>query len=155
MTTTATTAILLATLAATSLAALPATAQEAEPDDAVKFRQSVMKGIGGPAGAIGGIVKGEVAHQELMAHFLDQLATAADPQATTAAFRQETAGEGMAKTTALPKIWENWDDFEGRLQKLGELTTAAAEAGADVSQDQLKEIFDTCKGCHDEYRERD
>ncbi|HUF55903.1 MAG TPA: cytochrome c [Thermohalobaculum sp.] len=154
MTRTTTTKISLAALAAAVLAApVTAPAQEAEPDNAIKFRQSVMKGIGGPTGAVGGIVKGEVAHQELMAHFLDQLATAAEPQATTAAFRQNTADQGMAKTTALPDIWENWDDFEERLQKLGEVTTAAAEAGADVTQDQLKAIFDTCKGCHDEYRE--
>lgn len=153
---TTTTRISRAALAAAVLAApMSAPAQDAEPDNAIAFRQSVMKGIGGPTGAIGGIVKGEVAHQELMAHFLDQLAAAADPQATTAAFRQDTAGEGMAQTTALPDIWENWDDFEEGLQKLGEVTTAAAEAGGDVSQDQLKAIFDTCKGCHDEYREKD
>lgn len=140
-------ALVLATL-------LPAGAEEAEPDSAIKFRQNVMRGIGGPTGNIGAIVKGEVPHQEQMAHLLEQLAIAADPAYTVVAFRQNTADQGFAETTALPKIWENWDDFEGRLKKLGETTSAAAEAGADVTEDQLKAVFDTCKACHDDYREK-
>lgn len=141
--------------AAVFSAALPASAQEeADPDNAIKFRQNVMKGIGGPAGNIGAILKGDVPHEDQMAHLAEQLATAAKPEYTVVAFRQNTADEGFAETTALPDIWENWDDFEGRLKKLGETTAVAAEAGADVSMDQMKAVFDTCKGCHDEYREK-
>ena len=134
---------------------LPAAAQEAEPDKAIEFRQNVMGGIGGPAGNIGAILKGEVPQKDHLAHVLEQLATAADPAYTISAFRQNTAGKGFAETTALPDIWENWDDFESRLRKLGEVTETAAEAGEDVSMSQMKEVFDTCKGCHDEYREDD
>ncbi len=155
MTKTATTKLPLPALAAAAVlaASVPATAQDAEPDEAIKFRQNVMRGIGGPASNLGGILQGKVPHQDLLPHVAQQLAVAADPAYTTAAFRQNTAGRGFAETDALPEIWDNWDDFESQLRELGEVTTAAAEAGADVSQDQIKAIFDTCKGCHDDYRE--
>ena len=147
--------ILPTALAAALLAAatLPALSQDAEPDNAIKYRQNVMKGIGGPASNIGAILKGDVPHEAYLAHALNQLAEAATPDYTIAAFRQDTADQGFAETTALPDVWENWDDFEERLRKLGEVTRVAADAGPDVSQAQIKEIFDTCKGCHDEYRE--
>ena len=130
-----------------------AAAQDAEPDEAIGYRQNVMEGIGGPAGNIGAILTGKVPHDDQLGHLLEQLAVAADPSYTVPAFRQNTAEQGFAETTALPKIWGNWDDFESRLRKLGEVTAAVAAAGEDVSMGQMKEVFDTCKGCHDEYRE--
>lgn len=141
---------------ATLLAGLttPALANEVEPDNAIKFRQNAMKAIGGATGNIGAILKGDVSHADQMAHLAELLAEAARPEYTLVAFGQNTADQGFAQTTALPKIWENWDDFESRLRKLGEVTSAAAEAGDAVSMAEMKPVFETCKGCHDEYREK-
>lgn len=113
-----------------------------------------MKGIGGSAGNIGAILQGKVAHEDQLEHLADMLALAADPALTTSAFKQNTDDKGFERTSALGKIWENWDDFESRLQKLGETTKAAAEAGPDVSMDEMKAVFEVCKGCHDTYREK-
>lgn len=145
---------LLSGLAVLAAVALPALAQEAEPDDAIKFRQNVMKGIGGSAGNIGAILQGKVAQQDKLEHLAQMLAMAADPTLTTAAFKQNTDEQGFERTSALGKIWEDWDDFESRLQKLGEATKAAADAGSGVSMDEMKAVFEVCKGCHDTYREK-
>lgn len=144
----------LALLPLLPLLALPASANDADPDAAIKYRQGVMKAIGGATGNIGATLKGEAGSPDQLAHLVTLLATAADPAYTVPAFKQNTDGEGVEKTTATAKIWENWDDFESRLNKLGEVTKAAAAAGADAGMDQMKPVFETCKGCHDEYREK-
>lgn len=144
----------LSALAVLAAIAIPALAQEADPDDAIKFRQNVMKGVGGSASNIGAILQGKVAQEDKLEHLTRMLALAADPTLTTAAFKQNTDDEGFERTSALGKIWEDWDDFESRLQKLGETTKAAAEAGENVSMDEMKAVFEVCKGCHDTYREK-
>lgn len=136
------------------LAALPAAAQDADPDEAIKYRQGVMRAVGGSAGNIGAILQEKAGSPDQLGHIAQLLATAAEPSYTTAAFKQNTDGQGVEKTRATGKIWENWDDFESRLNKLGEVTKAAAAADGDVGMDQMKPVFETCKGCHDEYREK-
>ena len=152
--TTATRIPSFAAIAAAALLAapVPAPAQDGEPDNVIKYRQNVMKSIGGATSNIGAILKGDVPQEAFLAHALNQLADAAVADYTISAFRQSTAEQGMAETTALPEVWEDWDDFEQRLRDLEEVTRVAADAGPDVTQDQIMEIFDTCKGCHDEYR---
>lgn len=144
----------LAGFALVLTAALTAQAQEAEPDEAVKYRQNTMKSIGGAAGRIGAVMQEKVPHQDNLAGLAALLAAATDPALTVPAFQQNTDGQGFEKTTATAKIWEDWDDFESRLRKLGEVTKAAADAGDGVSMDQMKPVFETCKGCHDTYREK-
>jgi cytochrome c556 len=59
-----------------------------------------------------------------------------------------------ADTEALPKIWDNKADFEGRFKKLNEAAKAAQSSITDEEtfRAQWKEFMGNCGGCHKEYR---
>jgi cytochrome c556 len=128
-------------------------AAQADDETTIKYRQSVMKGVGGHTGAIFQIVKKGIPHKDhLPAHaraLNDLLAMAKD------AFKAETSG---GKTRAKSKIWTDFAGFEKAAQKA---ETAAAELVAAVDSGNETEIsqnvdalLDTCKGCHKKYREK-
>ena len=58
-------------------------------------------------------------------------------------------------TEALPKIWENKADFEGRFKKLGDVAKAAETGITDevTFKAQWKDLMGNCSGCHKEYRQ--
>lgn len=64
-----------------------------------------------------------------------------------------------SKTEALPRIWEDWDDFAKRADKFVELSDSLKKTVSstdDVSK--LKKAFlktiNSCSGCHKRYRMR-
>ena len=122
-------------------------------ENTIKYRQSVMKGVGGHTGAIFQIVKNGIPHKEhLAAHaraLNELLAMAVD------AFKPETMG---GKTRAKPKIWSDFAGFEKAARKSenasGELVSAVNSGNEmDISK-KFAAVTDTCKGCHKEYREK-
>lgn len=92
----------------------------------IQARQAIMKSIAAAAKA------GD----------MDALAKAADAEVTVPAFMINTAGQGDVKTTALDKIWDDFDAFKVGLV---EMSDAAAAGDKDA-------VFATCKACHGEYR---
>ncbi len=62
----------------------------------------------------------------------------------------KTGGE----TEALPKIWEDKTNFEGRFVKLGEAAKAAETkiTDAETFPDAWKELMGNCSGCHKIFR---
>lgn len=58
------------------------------------------------------------------------------------------------ETEALPKIWDNKADFEGRFKKLHEASRAAQASITDEAsfRTQWKEFMGNCGGCHKKYR---
>lgn len=59
-------------------------------------------------------------------------------------------------TEALPAIWEHKADFEDRLKKFNDSTSAALVSITDQAtfQAQFPEIAKQCGGCHKLYREK-
>jgi len=129
-----------------------ATAAVASEAD-VKFRKANMEVIGGHMHSIVPIVKGEVPHKaQLKAHALGIVAAG---KMAPAAFKAE-AMEG--ETTATKDIWANWDKFEGGMNTMTERAQALADA-ADTDDmaaigAAVQELGKTCKGCHDNFREK-
>jgi cytochrome c556 len=61
------------------------------------------------------------------------------------------------KTTALPKIWETYPEIGNYGEKYAAAIDALAEEagnGADALKAQLGALGKSCKGCHDEFREK-
>lgn len=123
---------------------------QAKEEDLVKYRENVMHVIGGHMGAIVAIVKGEVPYSDELGYHAQSLAAAAPK--TLPAFETQAMTD---KSEALPKIWDNWADFEKRALKL---ETASADfskavAGGNMAEigTALGELGKSCKGCHDEY----
>lgn len=127
--------------------ALPAGADE----DAVKYRQSVMKAIVGHMGGVVAIVTGKVPHE---AHLLTHARGLNDTaQLIGDAFAEETlAGE----TRALDKIWDDPEGFEKAYTRLQDAVAALLEAaesgGAQAAGAKLEAVGNACKGCHEDYR---
>jgi cytochrome c556 len=144
----------LAGALAICLAAGAAFAQ-AEPDDAVKYRQTIFETLGANLTAVVMNLKGEVAFPDAVAVHARTVADAAPLMLP--AMEQNTAGEGSAETEALDKIWDNWDDFTSKAEDMEAAALRLAElAQGDDMQAigaQVQEVGGTCKSCHDEYRD--
>ena len=128
-----------------------ATAQDDE--GAIKYRQSVMKGVGGHTGAIVQIVKKNnpnkghlTSHADALEELLEMVNDAFGPQTS--------GGETRAKA----KIWTDASGFKEAARKAQTAARAfheATESGNDAAIGRrLDALLDTCKGCHDDYREK-
>ena len=125
-----------------------ALAQSKAADPDVNARQTLMQGIGGSLGAIGGMVKGEVAFDAAAADAAK--ATLVANAGMIAAKFTNNAADPASKSKA--EVWTNWDDFVAKADAL----TAAASALDTSSVDGLKAgmgaIGGACKDCHTAYR---
>lgn len=119
----------------------------------IKYRQSVMKAIGGHTAASAAIVKGDVP-------FKDDLAAHARAIAELSQIAEHIFPEDSADgdTKALPAIWEQPDKFQERQEAF---RTAAADfadaAGNDpkAAAAALGDLGKACKACHDDFRKED
>lgn len=147
-------AILAATtLAAATVAPMAANAMDAEA--AVKYRQEVMKAIGGHLNNVVMILKGEVPYSDQLLPSAQMLAGTAD--LALLPFEENTADSGV-KTTATADIWNDWDKFSGGIKAMQERTdtlVAAVESGdKGAIGEALKGVGGTCKNCHDNFRNK-
>jgi cytochrome c556 len=137
----------LATLASVSVAA---------QEGAVKYRQGIMKAVGGHSGAIAEIAYGGVAFKEQLAghtHALLELS-----KLVTMAFKEKALTEDPP-TRSKPDIWDKWSEFEEKAAAFGEAATAldAAAKGGDLEAvaKALDPLWDACKGCHEPFRAKE
>lgn len=144
--------------AATAAAAVlvtgaPAGADEAA-DKAVKLRQGLMQGISAATNGLVAGVKGDEAYAAIMADLATMLAAAADYDITSTAFAMNTIGASELRTTVTAAVWDDQDGFQDGLRELAEKTAGLAALDGSITIDDLKPLFDTCKACHDDYREK-
>ncbi len=132
------------TLAVAAALAVIGAGVVAAADEPQVVRQGMMKKMGGAAGALAGIAKGEKPYDA-------EIVKASLSTMVEVAAGSETGHE----TEASPKIWEAMDDFKAHAAKLG---TDAEAALADLPADQaavgaaLKTIGADCGSCHEVYR---
>lgn len=124
-----------------------------EPENVIKYRQAVMKAIGGHMGAIAGVVKGEVSYVDNVAMHAEGMNALS--KAITDVFPKGT-DNGSLKTRALPKIWEDWSGFEKAAQALDTASAKLVEVAAAGDRQQIAaafgEVGKACGGCHKPYR---
>jgi cytochrome c556 len=137
-------------LFAAVIVALPMAAGADDEGD-IKYRQAIMKGLSGHGGAIAQIAKGKVSHTAALkghAHALLELT-----KLVPAAFKNQTTGKSRSKG----EVWSDWSGFDG---KAGDMERAAldvvkaADSGPEAVKKTLGPLFDSCKGCHKNYREK-
>ena len=143
-------------LAGLMLLNLPAVApaQEAgKPKNLVEYRQAVMSSLGGHAGAVSAIVKGQVDVDHLLPHARAIAATAATVDDI---WWDNSTYEDYEKTDALPKIWQQPDDFQERIDKFQTAAKDFVDAVETGERGRIIQGFKTlgnsCGGCHDNYR---
>lgn len=132
--------------------ALPAAAQFAKPEDAIKYRKAAFTVMGNHFARVGAMASGRAPYDAKAAVENADIA-AAMSKLPWAAF---TEGSDKGETRAKPEIWKDSAKFKEAADKMqAELTKldVAAKAG---NLDALKTAFGpaaaTCKGCHDNFR---
>jgi cytochrome c556 len=142
---------LATTMAAAFLILGAGTATAQDMEGSIKYRQALMKGNAGHAGAIAQIVKGKVAFTDHLAghaHALHELS-----EYVTVAFKERALSD---KSRAKENIWKDWGDFEQKAKDLesatGKLADAAKAGDMGAVGESLQATFESCKGCHKTFR---
>jgi cytochrome c556 len=129
------------------LAAIAHTKTEELPAGSIRDRHELMEGIGKNAKVIGDALK--AGNTAPVAGAADRIE--ADAGKIAALF---PPGSTSPKSRARAEIWQNWPRFESdakQLQTNAAALAAAARAGGDVRA-AARNLFDTCKSCHDQFR---
>lgn len=120
--------------------------------DAIAQRKALMKAVGGATKASSDMIKGEKPYDAATAKkSADTIASGWGDFAKLFPKGTETGGE----TTAAPKIWQTFEDFDSKGKAMAAAAAkASAESGKglDAFKAAFGEVTKTCKGCHDDYR---
>ncbi|MDD2609933.1 MAG: cytochrome c [Giesbergeria sp.] len=146
---------LLALAAAGAVTSLPAAAQFAKAEDAIKYRQSSFFVLGQHFSRIGAMANGKAPFD----------AKVAQENAELVAMLAKLPGAGFgpgtdkgAPTKAKPEIWTEQAKFKEHAEKFLTETTKLAAASKTGDLAQLKAAFgpaaQTCKACHDAFKDK-
>jgi len=131
---------------------LTASAQFAKGEDAIKYRQSVFFLMSQHMGRIGAVAKGEVAFNAADVQKNAGLITTLS-ELPWQAFAAGTQG-GKAKAA----IWTEQAKFNGLSADFRKAAADLNAAAASGNLDQIRKAFgatgQSCKACHDSYRDR-
>lgn len=147
---------LLALGSATLLAGCGESGEKAVSEDAAKaidYRQGAFQVIGWHFGPLGGMVKGEIDYDaDLFARNAERIAQVAPMLLEGFADKDQTHIGSDAKAA----IWEDWETFEqgmSRFEQRAQVLAETAQSGdLDEIRPKFKDVAETCKGCHDEFR---
>ncbi|MBC8267787.1 MAG: cytochrome c [Rhodospirillaceae bacterium] len=143
--------VFIATIAAVILSVSLGQSARADQHE-IKFRQSVMKAVGGTMGGLAAVLKGEApsSHADPLAHTMYELSKVVP--------HLFPKGSDFGETAALLTIWEKPADFT--------MAVAAYQAAA-LNLSKVVHDFDmgtfgpafaalgkSCKGCHENFRKK-
>lgn len=140
-------------VAAGVLTALPAAAQFAKPEDAVKYRKAAFQVMAAHFGRLGAMANGRMPY--------DAAAAQANADIVVTVSKLPFAGfvEGTASTDkGGPKaiVWTERAKFDAGAKKMQDEVVKLQAAAKTGKVDDLKAAFGaaagTCKSCHDDYR---
>lgn len=142
----------LALAAVVATVALPASAQFAKPEDAIKYRQSALSVLGTHFSRLGAMANGKIPFD----------AKSAQESAEVVAFMSKLPWAGFGAGTeggkAKPEVWKEqakFNDLAGKMEAEAVKLNAAGKAG---NVDALKAAFgpaaNSCKSCHDSFRNK-
>ena len=137
-------------LSLAALAAVPAHAQFAKPEDAVKYRQSAMTLIASHFGRLAAVAKGQAPNDPA------QVKSNAQVLQTLAALPWPAYGPGLEGGNAKPEVWsdaagfkQKQDDFEA---KVAALSVAANSGDIAKLREAVGAVGASCQACHNSYR---
>ena len=135
-----------------SAIALPAAAQFAKPEDAIKYRKAGMTLMATHFGRVAAMANGRIPFDAKAAADNAELAT----MLSKLPFAGFVEGTDKGETKAEPKIWTEMDKFKGAAAKMQEemakLNVAAKSGNLDSIKAAVGETGKSCKACHDVYR---
>ncbi len=143
------------TLAAAVLAlatALPAAAQFAKPEDAIKYRKAAFTVMAAHFGRVAGMANGRIPFDAKAAADNAEIATAM----SKLPFAGFIPGSDTGDTRAKPAIWTDMDKVKNLATKMQDemvkFNAAAKTGNIDTIKAAAGEVGKACKACHDDYR---
>jgi cytochrome c556 len=131
---------------------LPAQAQFAKPEDAIKYRKASFTVMAAHFGRLGAMANGRTPYDAKAA------ADNADVVATLSKLPWTAFGEGTDKgdTRAKPEVWKEATKFKEASDKMQaeivKLNTAAKAGNIDALKVAFGPAAASCKACHDNFR---
>lgn len=126
---------------------------------AIKARQGEMQLRAFNAGPLFAMAKGDIDYNAEMASKLAGNLKLLLDLDNGRAWMKGTDNEAYpGKTTSLPKIWTTYPEIGEYGKKYRSAVTelaAAAGNGADALKSKIGALGKSCKGCHDEFREKE
>lgn len=126
----------------------------AEPEDVIKYRKNVMKANGAHVAAAGAIIQGKVDYQARLAEHARAIETI--NKDIVGLFPKDS---DFGDTTALDAVWSKRAEFEKRArdaaQKSSAFARAVAAGDAKAYGAKFKELSDSCKACHKDFRKEE
>lgn len=145
-------AVCVATLASLG-ASLPAAAQFAKPEDAVKYRKAGMTLMASHFGRLGAMANGRAPYDAAAAAMNADLVVTLS-KLPFAGFVEGTAGSG--KGAAKANIWTERAKFDAGTKKMQDEVVKLAAAAKTGKVEDLKAAFgptaNACNACHDDFR---
>ena len=133
---------------------LPAAAQFAKPEDAIKYRKSALTVTAAHFGRLGAMANGKAPFDAKVA------SDNADIVVNMSKLPWAAFGEGtdIGDTKAKPEIWKQGAKFKEHSDKFQAEAVKLAAAAKTGKEDAFKAAFTatagTCKSCHDDFRSK-
>lgn len=127
-------------------------AADVKPEDAIKYRKSVMTIQGWNIGPLGAMARGDIPFDQEAA---ERHARRLDATSHMV-LEGFTPGSDVGETRARTEIWAQWEAFQQKVADLqastAELVAAAEGGDADTVRQAVGNTGAACKACHDDYR---
>ena len=132
--------------------ALPAAAQFAKPEDAIKYRKAAFTVMGTHFGRVAAMANGRIPFDAKVAAENAELAT----MMSKLPYAGFVEGSDKGDTKAEPKIWTEMDKFKAAATKMqdemAKFNVVAKGGNIDAIKAAVGETGKACKACHDTYR---
>ena len=133
---------------------MPAVVLADESENIIKYRQGVMKAIGGHMSATSLIVRGKVSYKDDLKDHVRALKVLTSD--IPGLFPEDS---DFGETRAKAEVWEKRDEFvkaaETSQQSVIDLLSAVESGKPDAITASFKQVGEGCKGCHKDFREKD
>ena len=143
---------LLAVISFAAAVALPAAAQFAKPEDAIKYRKAGMTVMATHFGRVAAMANGRIPFDAKMASENAEIAS----YMSKLPFGGFVPGSDKGETKAESKIWNEMDKFRAAAttmqDEMAKLNIAAKTGNIDTIKAAVGETGKSCKACHDAYR---
>ena len=141
-----------AAVAVGALYAIPAAAQFAKVEDAIKYRKAAFTVMAAHFGRVAAMANGKAPFDAKAAADNAEIATTM----SKLPFAGFVDGSDKGETKAKPEIWAEMDKFRAGATKMQDamvaFNTAAKGGNLDAIKAATGEVGKACKGCHDTYR---
>ena len=131
---------------------LPAAAQFAKPEDAIKYRKSAFTVMATHFGRVAAMANGRIPFDAKAAADNAEIATIV----SKLPFAGFVDGSDKGDTKAEPKIWTEKDKFNAAAttmqEAMAKLNVAAKGGSQDAIMAAAGDVGKACKACHDSYR---